>query len=124
MPRAGRVSDDVAADWLADLAARSTYLGLATANPFGVADPLTVEVTGGGYSRVPVTWLTSARLLRNEFALAWVGIPPGTTVAYITGWNAAFNGDMSFATPYGPTLYAVTGGLLIPAEDFFVGLDA
>lgn len=122
--RTGRVSDVVAADWLADLAARSLFLGLMTADPYSVADPLTVEVTGLAYGRVPVTWLTSARLLRNEDLLAWIGIPAGTTIAAITGWDTAFNGVMSFSAPYGPTLWPAPGGLTIPAEDFFVGMDA
>lgn len=123
MARAGRVSDVVAGEWLADLAARSTHLALMVQDPFSVVDPLTVEV-GGAYSRVMVSWLTSLRLLRNQGLLAWSGIPAGTQVVAIAGFDAGFNGAMSFSAPITPRFFPDGGGITIPAEDFFVGLDA
>lgn len=123
MARAGRVSDVVASAWLADLAARSTHLALMTQDPYSVVDPLTVEV-GGAYSRVLVSWLTSLRLLRNAGALVWSGIPSGTQVVAIAGFDAGFNGAMSFSAPIPARFWPNGGGLTIPAEDFFVGLDS
>lgn len=123
MARAGRVSDAIAADWLADLIVRSPYLALMTADPFTVVDPLTVEV-GGAYTRVAVSWLTVLRLLRNSGALVWTGIPAGTTVVGVAGFDLAFNGVMSFYAPITPQTFPAGGGLTIDDQGLFVGMDA
>lgn len=121
--RTGRVSDFTASKWLDSLAADTTHLALMLADPYTVIDPLTVEVAGT-YTRVSVAWTKSVRLLRNTAALSWAGIPAGTTVVAIAGFTAAFNGVMTFSCPYGPVPYAGVGGLQVPANAFFVGLDA
>lgn len=125
MARTGRVADDVAADWLTDLATRATHLTLMTADPFSVVDPLTVEVTSGTYARASVNWTQGVRLLRNANMLVWTGIPVSTSVAAIAAFDAAFNGNLVASSPITPALfYAVAGGLTIAVDDFFLGLDA
>jgi hypothetical protein len=121
MARAGRVSDGQATRWLDDLL-RATHLGLATSDPLAVQDPLTVEVAGGTYARAAVSWVRSARLNRNAGETSWTGIPAGTTIAFITGWTAATNGEFVFAFPYTLALPA-GGGFVLPANAVYVGVD-
>lgn len=122
----GRVADSLAVPWLDQLAAATTYLSLSTGDPFSVSDPKTLEPGGPVYARAPVTWTRSGRLLYNAVALAWTGVPANSVVAYIVGWDAAFNGNVTFGTPITPLTYGQSqaGGLIIDIGQFFVGLDA
>lgn len=122
MPRAGRVSDSQATRWLDD-AKRATHLGLSVQDPFSVADPASVEVAGGTYSRQPVLWTRSGRLNRNTDAVTFTGIPAGTVIVFIVGWSAPTGGEMVFAFPFSLTLTA-GGGFSLAASSIFFGLDA
>lgn len=121
----GRVSDPVAISWLDDLALRTTHLSLMTADPYAVADPLTAEPPGGVYARCRVSWRRSGRLLLNTNPLVWSGILQGVVIVAIAGWSSAFNGYVTHAAPFGPLDYSKTtsGGVIIEAEQYFVGLD-
>lgn len=123
---AGRVADFVAIPWLDELALKTTHVSLSTADPFGVLDPKTVEPPGPVYSRASVTWTRSGRLLVNSNRLVWTGLLQNTNVTHMSGWTAAFNGDLTFAMPIPPLDYSETliGGLVVLAGELFVGLDA
>lgn len=121
----GRVSDTIANDWLATLATRTTHLSVMTGDPYSVADPLTLEPSGGVYARAAVAWTRTGRLLGNSNVLSWIGLPPGTVLTHLSGWNAAFNGALTFAMPIDPLDYSqiAAGGLIIPVMELLVGLD-
>ena len=121
--RTGRVSDTIAAVWLAELVARTTHLTLMLADPFSVVDPLTVEPTGA-FTRATVSWTVGPRLIRNTSQLVWTGIPVGSLIVAIVGMTAAFNGTVTFSAPHPPTSFPNGGGLIIPANQFFTGVDA
>lgn len=121
----GRVSDAIANEWLTLLATRTTHLSVMTGDPYSVADPLTLEPAGGVYARAAVAWTRTGRLLGNSNSLSWTGIPAGTVLTHLAGWDAAFNGAVTFAMPITPLDYSsVTGGgLIIPVMELLVGLD-
>ena len=124
MPRTGRVADDVAADWLDDLAARCTHVGVGSGDPFAVMDPLTVEPISVVYHRVTAAFLRVSNLLHNDGDWSWVGLPPGTVVTYYIGWDAAVNGNVVFAAPRSALAFPDGGGFTVPDGEFFFGIAA
>lgn len=123
MTRAGRVADDVASDWLDDLITRCTHIGLCSADPLAVMDPLTVEPVNGVYHRSAVEWTKVARLLRNTGSLVWPGIPIGFVCTWYAGWDAYSNGNVVFSAPSPVLSFPNGGGFEIDPLDFFFGLD-
>lgn len=124
--RAARVSDSTAAAWLVDLAKRTTHLSVMNGRTFAVSDPLTLEPAGSVYARARVTWRIAGRLITNVNPLVWVGIPSDFDVVDLAGWDAGINGRVTVAVPAPADLSfeeVSSGGLIIPAGDFFFGLD-
>lgn len=121
----GRFADYFTFLMLNDLVTRCTHLGLCTADPEAVNDPLTVELAGSGYSRAAVSLVRSSRTLRNSLSLTWQGIVGGTVVTHIAGWDAAFNGNLLLAFPISGVAYSqslITGGLYIAPNDLWISL--
>jgi hypothetical protein len=123
MTRSGKVSDDLASDWLDLVVDRCTHIGVGSSDPFAVMDPLTVEPAGGVYHRAAVTWTKYPRLLRATNALAWPGLPIGTVITWYLGWDAFANGNLVFACPSPLLSFPSGGGFEVPAGDFFFGID-
>lgn len=70
------------------LASLATHASLHTANPDpGGGDQ---EVTGGSYTRVPITWNSPSG--GSETASVTLQIPAGTTFGYFGLWSALSSG--------------------------------
>lgn len=112
--------------WINGLVASDIWLGLMDDDPFGVTDPLTVEISSGGYTRPgPVTWSRPGpKQARVHSMSSWGGLTPGTTVRAVAGFDAATNGNMRFAvfTPT-PTVITSSGMFLVAADSLYVGVD-
>lgn len=121
----GRVSPYLVTSWMDDLEARVHYLALMSADPYGVSDPLTVEVLGALYARkAPAYVRTAYNLLVLDTAVVWNNLAPGTQVAAVAGFNAAFNGNMLYADVLDvPINYPVGGTYVLPAGEYYVGID-
>ena len=124
MARTGKLAPDVKSDWLDDLIARTTHVGLSSADPFSVADPLTVEPVNGVYHRSAVEWTKDGSLLRNTTALVWPGLPVGAIVTWYVGWTAYANGTPTFACPTPLLSFPNGGGFEVPPLAFYVGFAA
>ena len=112
--------------WLDALQASDVWLGLVDDDPFGVVDPLTVEISGGGYARPgPVSFdRPSPKQLRVAGISQWSGLIPGTTVRGIAGFDAGTNGNMLFAVYTPADVTITTSGLYILASNALtLGLD-
>jgi hypothetical protein len=112
--------------WMDDLQAADIWLGLGDDDPFGVGDPLTVEIAGGGYARPgPVTFARPGpKQLRVASISTWTGLTPGTTVRSIMGFDASTNGNMRFAVFPAEEVTITTSGLYVLAADsLYVGVD-
>lgn len=111
--------------WLDGIVAATSHLALMDDDPFGVTDPLTVELSGGGYNRVAITWgRPSAKQLRVNNLATFSGLTPGSTVRAIAGFDAATNGNMRFAVfPDTPATITASGLYVVPANSVYVGLD-
>lgn len=123
----GRVSDFIAAKWLEQLRIDTTYFSVHTADPFSVGDPRTTEPVGQGYARAAVSLQRVGRLLRPTSQVIFFGLAPGTVLTHMSGWNAAFNGQLTAAWPIGTITYTDTetsGALIIPANQAYLGLDS
>jgi hypothetical protein len=119
------VADAIVQPWLEDLAAQTSHIGLGSADPFSVMDPLTVEPVGGVYHRSAVTLERVGLLLRNVTTdLVWPGLPPGTIITWYIGWDAPFNGNVTFSCPSPLLAFPSGGGWRVPAGDFFFGIGA
>jgi hypothetical protein len=121
----GRISPYVITSWMNDLAARTKYLALMSADPYGVSDPLTVEVLGGVYVReAPVFVRTSYNLLTLDEVVVWHALAPGTRVAAVACFDAAFNGNMLAADVLDVHIDYPSGGTyVLPADEFYLGID-
>lgn len=124
--RAGRFSDYQANIWLTALAAQNLYLGIFTADPFGVGSPATVEISGAGYARVTAIQSLSGRVVTVTNTLLWNGIPAGSQITHIGAWDAAFNGNLVLAgpVPNSPIAFPNGGFLSVAANKFHYGLDS
>lgn len=125
MARSGKISDFQVTELLAVLRDKPTWLALMRQDPFTTSDPLTVEIIGATYVRDQVEWTLTGRTLRNSQPLNWGSLAAGTQVAAIAGFDAATNGRMLFSAPVSPIQSFPSGGVLtIPAQRYFVALDA
>lgn len=122
MPRTGKIAPFIVSDWLDDLAARTSHVGLCSQDPMTVMDPLTVEPMNGVYHRSAAAWTKSGSLLRNVNALVWPGLPIGSVITWYAGWDAAVNGQLTFACPSPLLAFPNGGGFEVPAMAFFVGM--
>jgi len=123
--RSGRIAPAVIGTWLDDLSRRDMWIGLSTADPFTVDDPITTEIPGAAYRRARVVWQrASVLLLRNGNVLQWTGLLPGTQVACLVGWSAAFNGDPLVTMPLPELRHFPAGGAIkLGAGEVYVGAD-
>ena len=123
--RSGRVSEDVALEWLTLFLSKPTWAGLVSSDPYAAVDPLALEVTGSVYARARMTWERTGLLLRNAAPINWLGIPPMNQVAAIAGFDAAFNGRLRWAV-YLPKPRRFPGGgqFGIAKGELYLGIDA
>lgn len=85
--------------WMDEIDALSIWWGLFSASPFG-ADPLTVEVIGGGYVRINGPHDRPAfNIIRNTAALTWLNLPAGVHLWGVGAWDADINGNLQAALP-------------------------
>lgn len=127
MPTAGGLADFVVLPWAESLRKTPMWLGLVTANPFLVTDPLVIEVAGtSAYRRPQASWSRSGRVLTSTTPATWNGIPPLTTVLGIAGFSAPFNGElMAYMKLPDPGQDFPTGGsFTMPAGELWVGVGA
>lgn len=127
----GRFSSYQVSLWLDDLAARTIYLALFTADPFTVSDPLTVELTSTSVAREESVWeRTSPYSLELANDVFFQAIPPETTLVALGGFDAEVNGNllfrdlMSYSGQVGQPLHMLTGGSFsIATGEMVIGMD-
>lgn len=117
-----KISNLLVDDWLTDLAAASPYVALMIADPYTVADPLTVELSGA--NRAAVTWDVQSRFLVPESDLVFVGVPAEATILALAGFSAAFNGDLAWGLICDPFTLSTYGAVTIAAADVKVGFGS
>ena len=112
--------------WMDLLQATDVWLALFVSDPYAASDPRTVEVASPAYSRPAVVWnRPGPRLLRVTNACSWTGLVQGTRPAAIGGFDAATNGHLLFAsTEDDPVTVGVGGVFTLPANSYYLGLDA
>lgn len=123
--REGRIAPAKLGEWIQDLSVTEMWLGLGSASPFDVDDPLTVEIDGPVYRRPKASWQRAApTLLRSGGLYRWTGLLPGTRVTGIIGWDGAYNGEPVIYCPLPDALAFPAGGTYtLPAGELYVGLD-
>jgi len=100
------------------------YVGLCSSDPKLASDPLTTEVLGDAYRRVPAALIRSNLLLRNGSAWVWLGLLPGTRIHGIAIWDAIFNGHVKGYIPLEDPVDLPAGGSFTGAAgDYFLGFD-
>jgi hypothetical protein len=121
----GRFSTFVTGPWITSLRGLDHYLALVSADPYGVSDPLTVEVLGDLYSREEPVWARpSPGVLMLDETVYWRNLAPGTRVAGVAGFDAPFNGNLLYADLLDvPNDYPTGGNFVLPAGEFFLGVD-
>ena len=121
----GRFSSEVIADWVDDLMARDHFLALFAADPYGVSDPLTVEIISEVYARqAPVYVRTAFNLLTLDEVVVWHSLAPGTSVVAIGGFDNEENGTLLYADVLDTPKNFPTGGTyVLPADEWVVGID-
>jgi hypothetical protein len=121
----GRFSTFVISPWVDQLAGMVHWLALVNADPYGVSDPLTVEVLGDLYDRIAPTWERSApNVLMLADTVYWRNLTPGTRVAGVAGFDAPFNGHMLYADLLdAPIDYPTGGNFILPQGEYFLGVD-
>lgn len=127
----GRFSSYQIARWMDSLASRTLYLSLFTADPFSVANPLTVELVATSVSREPSVWeRTSPYSLELANDVFFHAIPPETTIVALGAFDYSINGNLLFRDlmssdgKTGKPIYYDTGGTYgISAGQMVIGLD-
>lgn len=123
----GRFTSSYISRWIDALVAADTYLSLVNADPFTVSDPLTVELSGGGYVRQQLSGAEWTRvdptLIVNTDSVVW-HVPVGATIAGVAAFEVAVNGTMVFADLLDtPVTMPLGGAWVLPAGELFVGVD-
>lgn len=129
--RTGKFSAYLVAKWLDEIVSGAvpSYMALFTSDPQAAGNPLTVELPGPTYARVPVTgsWSRTGRLLTCNSVLLWPSIQPGAVITHIGAFDAAVNGNFLFSNAVPGTLgyYSFTAGgyLQIASGAYHVGID-
>lgn len=123
--RNGRIETLVVSGWVNQFATTAMWLGLCSQDPSAVDDPLTVEVVGSVYRRPAAYWQNAGpTLLRNSTPYAWNGLVPGTIVACVTAWDAAFNGRLLAVMPLDePQMFPAGGSFSLASGELYVGVD-
>lgn len=121
----GAWSDYQIEQWLDGIEAETLWMALFFDDPYAVADPLTVELTGGGYARQQMTLARpSARLLRVSNPLTWTGLSPGAQVLATGAFDAAANGNLRVRVlEETPLVIGQAGTLTIAANEYYLGVD-
>lgn len=115
-------------DWVED---QPKWMALFSADPWGVADPVTVEVIGGTYARQDSLWLRNdVRSIILDAALVWRSLVPGTVVAGIGAFDDPFTGSLLFRSMIldvdgnpDPVSYPSGGTHTVAAGEYVVGID-
>lgn len=127
----GRFSTAQVGLWMDQIAELDLYLALFSSDPFTVVNPLTVELVGGAYTRQASSWTRSSVLAMTLNAAAvFLGLPPGTTIAGVGGFDAPTNGNLVFRslTVNGsgvptPVSLPSGGAYLISSGQYVIGVD-
>lgn len=81
---------NVMLDALDESATQITHVGAHTLTDPGTGtNANSGEVIGGSYARVAATWAAAASEQKSNSGVLTIEIPAGTTVGFITGWNAS-----------------------------------
>lgn len=127
----GSFSLSVVETWMDDIEDRPKHMALFSADPWGVADPVTVELVGGTYARQDSLWLrTDIRAITLDAALVWRSLVPGTVVAAVGGFDDPFAGTLLFRSMItdvagnpAPVSYPSGGTHTVAAGQYVVGID-
>lgn len=117
--------------WIDDIEAQEKWATGFSQDPHGVADPLAVEIVGGGLARQTTTWTrTGPNTLTLAAPIKLAGLAPGTVLAAIGFFDAAANGNFLAADLFrdavgspSPIVYPSGGTYVLPAGEYVLGID-
>jgi hypothetical protein len=127
----GSFSIGVIERWMDEVDDAEKHMALFSADPWAVADPTTVEVIGGTYSRQESLWLRNdVRSITLDSGLVWRSLVPGTAVAAVGAFDSAFGDVLLFRSMLldeegdpAPRIFPSGGTYAISAGEYVVGLD-
>ena len=113
------ICDELVSRWFDLLSAKNTYAGLHYAEP-STMDPTATELTGGGYQRQLVTWVSAGRLLSNGVRLGYSGLSPAS-VSHVCVYDQPYGGKLLVKVALtSPKLVALSGMYEIPAGELYI----
>jgi hypothetical protein len=127
----GSFSISVIERWMDEVEDLDKQMALFSADPWAVADPVTVEVIGGTYARQDSLWLrTDVRAITLDAALVWRSLVPGTVVAAVGAFDDPFAGTLLFRSVLldeagnpAPRSFPSGGTFTLAAGEYVVGID-
>lgn len=127
----GSFSIGVIEMWMDEIEDAEKHMALFSADPWGVADPTTVEVIGGTYARQESLWLrTDVRAITLDAGLVWRSLVPGTVIAAVGAFTGAFNDELIFRSMLldedgnpAPRSFPSGGTYALSAGEYVVGID-
>ena len=117
--------------WMDEVDDATKHMALFSSDPWMVADPTTVEVIGGTYSRQDSLWLrTDVRAITLDAGLVWRSLVPGTVIAAVGAFDDAFGDNLLFRSMLldengdpDPRVFTSGGTYTISAGEYVVGID-
>lgn len=127
----GSFSIAVIEEWMDGIEDREKHMALFSADPWGVADPTTVEVIGGTYSRQDSLWLRNdVRSIILDAGVVWRSLVPGTAIAAVGAFDSAFGDVLLFRSMLldvdgnpDPKVFPAGGTYALSAGEYVVGID-
>lgn len=127
----GSFSIGVIEEWMDGIDDAEKFMALFSADPWAVADPTTVEVIGGTYSRQESLWLRNdVRSITLDAGLVWRSLVPGTAIAAVGAFDDAFGDRLLFRSMLldedgnpDPKIFPSGGTYALAAGEYVVGID-
>ena len=118
----GRFSAYKVTTWMDTVVSDPKWMTLVSADPLGVSDPLTVELTT---TRIQGAWSrTSNNSLTLTSALTWTGLLSGAHIAGVAGFDGQVNGNLLFSDLLQAPIDLPEGGsFTLPAGQYVLGID-
>lgn len=118
----GRFSSYQSELWMDEVEAKPKWLTVVSADPLAVSNPLAVELAT---TRVLGTWVRSSTYAMTLTSpLVFPGLPAGTHVAGVAGFDDTVNGHLLFSDLLDtPVDFPDGGTYTLPAGEYVIGID-
>ena len=121
----GRFSAHKITSWMDDMEETDKWMTIVSSDPLATNSPYTAEASGGTLTRVLGSWTrTGPGLLTLDSAISFVGLPEGSHVAGVAGFDAAVNGNLLFSDLLEvPVDFPFGGTYTLAAGQYVIGID-